>query len=189
MANSKYLYYLEVPAVLCCLLPFVIQRRVYSHSMEITIRRAAINDLDQCAVCWGNRRDTYPSIYPLRLADPSVTQAERMARNVRDLRTMLDDPLNVFTVAEINKAPDEHLVVGYMIWSNPEAFLRDAQRSVAESGVESECRDSVEIGGQNDWRTTQSQDPDPECDHTLAAKLKKESMAAKESAGAGKRLW
>lgn len=152
--------------------------------MEIRIRSARAEDLPACAVCWGNRRDTYPSIYPFRLADPSVTDTDRLARNVRDLQAMLDDNLNVFTIAQDIDAVNEPKVVGYMIWSTPEAFLRDFQRFQAQAR---EYDSSVE--GPHHTATASNTDVDPECDQTLSAKLKLESMTAKQRAAGGQRFW
>lgn len=148
---------------------------------DIRIRLAKVEDLEDCAICWGNRRDTYPSIYPLRLVNPNATKEERFARNVKDLKKMLNDPCNEINVA-CNLTPEgTESVVGYSIWARPEGFQRDvAQGSTALA---------TEPAQDSDTKSTADDDLDPECNHELAAQLTEESKRVKKDAADGKRFW
>lgn len=150
--------------------------------LDVRIRPATHQDLEACAICWGNRRDTYPSIYPLRLVKTSVTRGQRLARNTRDLEKMLNDSTNDFRVAIASDPASEveGIVVGYSIWAKPEGFQRDyeafAASTLSDLGA-SAPQDQIEG------------EPDPECNHELAAKLKEEGMRVKQRFSEGKRFW
>jgi hypothetical protein len=150
-----------------------------SAPLNVHIRDARESDLQECAICWGNRRDTYPSIYPFHLADPSITLEERLARNARDLKTMLDDEYNVFRVACVEGEDGQDRVVGYMIWSKPEALERDLSRRNSASQIPQDTV-SADSG---------AVDLDPECNHELSAKIKAESLQVKVQFADGKRFW
>lgn len=147
---------------------------------DIRIRPATEEDIAACAICWGNRRDTYPSIYPLRLADPSITRDKRLGRNARDLSDMLKDPHNMIHVACMHKTGESEptKIVGYSIWARPEGLERDLSRW--EKSKKAPSQDS-----QSDIQN----DSDPECNHELAAKLKEESLLVKRKLFMGKRVW
>lgn len=146
---------------------------------DIRIRPAIAKDIAACAICWGNRRNTYPSIYPLRLADPSITREERLERNARDLSNSLRDPHNVMHVACISQLgdPTTSKVVGYSIWARPEGLERDLRH----------WEDQKMKAFQYDKAS--NDDLDPECNHELAAELKEESMRVKKKLSQGKRMW
>lgn len=148
---------------------------------NIRIRPAKVEDLEDCAICWGNRRDTYPSIYPLRLVNPNATKEERLARNVRDLKRMLKDSCNEFNVACTITSDGTDSVVGYSIWAKPEGFQRDvAQKSTVLA---------TEPAQDSDSKSNADADLDPECNHELAAQLTEESKRVKKDAADGKRFW
>lgn len=145
--------------------------------LAIRIRPATRDDLAACAECWGNRRDTYPSIYPLRLVNPSITREERLQRNVKDLIKMLEDAYNVIHVAFTNNTGNRSEIVGYSIWAKPEALERDLRQWQTSKDQPSSS-------------STSSDDTlDPECNHDLAAALKEESLQIKHKLSQGKRMW
>ncbi|KAK9893672.1 hypothetical protein P389DRAFT_174479 [Cystobasidium minutum MCA 4210] len=146
---------------------------------DIRIRPVTPDDVEECAICWGNRRDTYPSIYPLRLVNPTVTQEERLARNVKDLKKMFHDPRNVVHVALLPTGSSEvnKVVAGYSIWARPEGLQRDEATSSHADGERDPCSQSAD------------ENLDPECDHELARQIGEESKRVKEKIAGGKRLW
>lgn len=149
-------------------------------NIDFRIRTATVDDLEACARCWGSRRDTYPSIYPLHLAKPALTLEERLIRNQRDLGKILNDPHNVFQVAVSTTTTDPSgipEVVGYSVWAKPEAFERDVQEW-----------QTSKLRGKDSGPGDQS-DPDPECNHELAGALKEESMQIKHKIAKGERIW
>ena len=143
---------------------------------DVLIRPAKPSDLPACAECWGLRRDTYPSIYPKRLSK-DIPHAVRMQRNVDELaQELADTSRKVFYVAT---APDDSdHVVGFVIWQKP------VSTPFSESDPVAQTADPVADAG-----SEPDQDPDPERDHELAAKLQAESTEVKARFAEGKRMW
>lgn len=146
-----------------------------SHRAAIKIKLATRADLPVCAVCWGDRRSTYPSIYPLRLRNNSLPDSARLKRNVKDLQEELDDELAVFKVAtRIEETSGIEQVAGYVIWQKP-------------GTVEKE---EIKLCSPRDDHLRAEKDPvQAECDTALATKLKEESIRVRRSYSEQGSLW
>jgi len=141
-------------------------------SPNVAIRRAQEKDLAECAVCYGDRQDTYPSIYPKKLRRLDISPEERLQANVESLKTELENHKKVFHVAVIpgaGKVDVNEIVVGYSIWQQPNHIAGTSQISgdtVApkkETSAKSECQKKIES----------------ECDMVLARQIEQEGIQAK----------
>lgn len=136
-----------------------------------------MDDLQICARLWGERRETYPSIYPLRLRNPSLSRSTRLEYNVKDLEEELADPLAVFNVATRQRAetPGAEQVVGFAVWQKPGSVEQEQENLEKKRSQPAAQRISDPVAA--------------ECDTELAAKLKEESIRIRRRYSESGPLW
>ena len=127
--------------------------------------------------CSGDRRETYPSIYPIRLRQNSLTPDERALGNIRSLRAELEDDFKTFHVA-VNTEDDE-VVLGYSIWQKPGCLQRDIERDQYKV-IMAVDGDDTNAENHSQFKKTQFEIKiESECDLELANKIKNESFDVK----------
>lgn len=143
----------------------------------INIRPARADDLQICARLWGERRETYPSIYPLRLRNHTLSRSTRLEYNVKDLEEELADPLAVFNVATRHRAetPGDEQVVGFIVWQKPGSVEQEQENLEKKRSQPAAQRRSDPVAA--------------ECDIELAAKLKQESIRIRRRYSESGPLW